>query len=300
MKDLEIIVPVKHEANLWFSRGRKFFLVFILFFYFLFIPGALGKAGAAGCKNPRPETPPVLLSAVPKDRSVVLTWKEATDPLTHYWVAYGKSATEIEYGNPNVGLKGTTTYTVRNLANGVKYYFKVRGENGCKAGKFSNKLSAIPGYAPAVKSASHPNLSIYRAVEGISASATQASELNEEKAPSPDLQAIANDRLTNCSECSGLRLLAVEVLFLAFYLFLAGRFLFLKRIYAVIIPFSIYLFFSKINGTCPNNNYNFFCKYFLQLNIILFMATIILYKNKYINLKFNFIQRLFKKIKHKL
>lgn len=277
--------------------GRKFFVVFILLFYSLFLPVVLNKAGAVSCKNPRPEFPPVLLSAVPKERSVVLTWKEASDPLTHYLIAYGRSETEIEYGDPNIGPKGTTAYTVNELTNGVKYYFKVRGENGCKPGKFSNKLSAIPGYAP-IKSASQPNLSIYKTVGGASASAIPAEELGEEKAPPPDLQAIINDELANCSKCQGIQLLVIEITALIAYLYLTGKFSFFKRIYAAIIPFSIYILFSKINGSCPNNS--FVCRYFLQLNIVLFMATIILYKNKYINIKLNFFQHLFKKIKRKL
>lgn len=275
----------------------KFFVVFILLFYFLFSPIALNKTDAASCKNSRPKIPPILLSAVPKDRGVLLTWKEASDPLTHYLVAYGRSATEIEYGNPNVGPKGTTAYTINELTNGVKYYFKVRGENGCKPGKFSNKLSAIPGYAP-VKTVSQPNLSIYKTVEGASASATPTEELNEEKAPPPDLQAIINDELANCSTCQGLKLLIIEFVILIAYLYLAGRFSLFKHIYAVIVPFAIYIFFSKINGSCPSNS--FVCKYFLQLNIVLFMATIILYKNKYINIKLNLLQHLLKKIKRKL
>lgn len=278
--------------------ARRFFLVFILLLsYFLFMPHTLSDVNATHCTAQRPGSAPILTSATPQDKSVTLTWIEAQDPVTYYLVAYGRSANIIEYGAPNIGGRGTISFTVGELTNGVKYYFRVRAVNNCKPGKFSNKLPAIPGYK-SVKSVSQPNLSIYKTVEGASASATPTEELNEEKAPPPDLKAIAIDELANCSNCQGIQLLTIEVAALIVYLYLTGKFSFFKRIYAATIPFAIYIVFSKINGSCTNNG--FFCKYFLQLDIVLFMTAIILYKNKYINIKLNLFKRLFKKIKRKL
>ena len=154
--------------------SRKFFIIFILLFsYFFFAPQTLAVSNDA-CDDNSPGGKPVLISAVPKGNSVTLTWSEAQDPVTHYLVAYGRSETEIEYGNPNVGGKGTTTYTVGGLAKGVKYYFKVRPVNGCRPGDFSNKLSATPGLAIGKNIASKPNLSIYKPVLGINTSPTPA------------------------------------------------------------------------------------------------------------------------------
>lgn len=273
------------------NMGRKLFVVFILLFSFLLGSKPLNEGYAISCKNQRPETPPVLLSAQAKDRSVVLTWQEAADPVTHYLVAYSRNETDLEYGNPNVGPRGTTTYTVSELTNGVKYYFKVRGENGCKPGKFSNKLSAISGYPSGFTVSRQPNLSIYKTVEGTSVSASLEEEIDDEKAPPPAPLVVSKDQSLNCSTCVGLQLLVVELLFLLIFFYFAKKYLFLKQIYSALIPLFIYLVFYKINGSCPNDS--FWCKYFLQLNVILFMIFIIFYKNKYVNVKFKFIENLF-------
>lgn len=261
----------------------KLLLVVTLLFCFLLGSTSLNKGYAVSCKNERPLTPPVLLSAQAKDRSVVLTWQEASDPVTHYLVAYSRNELDVEFGNPNVGPKGTTTYTVNELTNGVKYYFKVRGENGCKPGKFSNKLSAIAGYPNGITTSRQPNLSIYKAVEG----ATDSSDLDnadDEKAPPPAPLTTIEGQTLNCTKCVGLKMLGSELMLLIIFFYLANRHAKIKRIYSVFIPLILYIIFHRINGSCPNDN--FWCEYFPQLNIILFMAFIIIYKNKYINIKF--------------
>ena len=148
--------------------GRKFFITFVLLLLSFFLaPRPIYAVSTETCEDNSPTGKPVLTSAVPGKDSVTLTWTEAQDPVTHYLIAYGRSETEIEYGNPNVGGRRTTTYTVGELTKGVKYYFKVRPINGCRPGDFSNKLPATPGVI--VKSgvtrgrvANIPNLSIYK------------------------------------------------------------------------------------------------------------------------------------------
>lgn len=269
----------------------KLLVVVILLFCFLLGSAPLNKGYVISCKNERPLTAPVLLSAQAKDRSVVLTWQEAGDPLTHYLVAYSRNEIDVEFGNPNVGPKGTTTYTVNELSNGVKYYFKVRGENGCKPGKFSNKLSAIAGYPKGITTTRQPNLSIYKVVEGASESA-ESDGLSDEKAPPPAPLTTIEGQVLDCSTCEGLKMLVIELFLLIIFFYISNRFKMVKRIYSILIPLFLYLIFQRINGACPNDN--FWCEYFPQLNVILFMAFIIIYKNKYLNLKFEFIENMFK------
>ena len=97
------------------------------------------------CNDTKPGSAPSLLSAIAGTNSVTLTWSEAKDPVTYYLVAYGTSSGVVQYGNPNIGGKGTTSYTVQGLSGGKTYYFKVRAGNGCMPGDYSNELSAIPG-----------------------------------------------------------------------------------------------------------------------------------------------------------
>jgi len=106
--------------------GRKLF-IFATFIFLFLTSSRLNTAEAISCKDLTPGGPPVLISAIAGDTSVKLTWTEAPDPVSYYLVTYGTSQTSREYGYPNVGPKGTTSFTVERLNTGVKYYFQVRG-----------------------------------------------------------------------------------------------------------------------------------------------------------------------------
>lgn len=104
--------------------------------------GSGGSASPPVCNDTKPGSAPVLTGATAATNSVILNWTEAKDPLTYYLITYGLSSGNPQYGNPNVGGKGTANYTVQNLSGGQTYYFKVRAGNGCMPGDFSNELAA--------------------------------------------------------------------------------------------------------------------------------------------------------------
>lgn len=118
------------------------------------------------CSDTKPGSAPTLLSAIGGVNSVTLKWTEAIDPLTYYLVTYGTKPGAQTYGNPNIGGKGTTGYTVSGLSGGITYYFRVRAGNGCAPGDFSNEISAAAlgpsiavetpaeGFTPGVKGTS--------------------------------------------------------------------------------------------------------------------------------------------------
>ena len=128
--------------------------------------GRLGTPSAPVCSDTKPGSSPTLLSAFGGVNNVTLKWTEATDPLTYYLITYGTKSGAQTYGNPNIGGKGTTGYTVSGLSGGITYYFQVRAGNGCAPGDFSNEISATTrgitivgetpaeGFAPGVKGAS--------------------------------------------------------------------------------------------------------------------------------------------------
>lgn len=102
-----------------------------------------GRAEAPVCGDSRPISAPKLLIATANGKNqITLVWSKALDPVSYYLVAYGTKPGSLEYGNPNLGNRNTTSYTVKGLENGRTYYFKVRAGNGCMPGEFSNGMSA--------------------------------------------------------------------------------------------------------------------------------------------------------------
>lgn len=238
------------------------------------------------CKDKSPSSKPILLSAIPKDGSVTLTWSKAQDPVTHYLLAYGKSETNMEYGSQNIGGKETTTFTVDRLVNGVKYYFKLRPVNGCRPGDFSNKLSAIPGsniqnknkgdvviVAPVPEKT--PNLSIYKADRETTSSieTTKKNKGNEKYG-----MAVLGEKSHSCSSCISWTLIAIEIISLIVYLFFAGKFNTLNYIFSLVIPLAIYIIYYKFNTGCSLRQFS--CKYFVPLDVIVYMVILIGYKNR--------------------
>jgi len=97
------------------------------------------------CNDSKPGGAPSFVSAQAGTNSVTLTWTGAPDPVTYYLITYGTTTGAQTYGNPNVGGKGSTSYTVGNLSGGQTYYFRIRAGNGCAPGSYSGEISATPG-----------------------------------------------------------------------------------------------------------------------------------------------------------
>lgn len=263
---------------------RKLFTIYLfLSLSLFFVAPQTTYAATKFCDDNSPASKPVLISAVAGKDSVTLTWTEAREPLTHYLVAYGRSETEIEYGNQNIGDRWATTYTVGGLKKGVKYYFKVRPVNGCRPGDFSNKLSAIPGVfnnseATRAKDVNRvtSNLSIYKPVLGTNTSSTAPAKTEAIK---PDFSI---KEPSKCTTCVSWPLLITEAILLVFLLYFTERNVFLRPAFSVMIPIGIYILFWKINQGCSQSE--FACKYFLVLEVIIFIIIVIVHKNKFKNI----------------
>ncbi|MDO8503696.1 MAG: CARDB domain-containing protein [bacterium] len=104
----------------------------------------LSPASAPTCGDTKPGSAPTITSATASTNTVTLRWTKASDPVTHYFVVYGTSSGQDQFGSTNIGNKDTTSYQVKSLSGGKTYYFRIAAVNGCMPGNYSNEISAKP------------------------------------------------------------------------------------------------------------------------------------------------------------
>ena len=115
------------------------------------------RAGPEPVWGDGPPGAPGNLTATAGDQEITLSWEPPADngnaPATRYrieWRVDGK-----DYKKGHWGTSGSTTYTKTDLANGVKYVFRVKAENGSgnsygPYGPASEEVSATPTSGSAV------------------------------------------------------------------------------------------------------------------------------------------------------
>ena len=117
-----------------------------------------------------------------------------------------------------------------------------------------------------------PNLSLYK-------TATQKSNVPAakftQKGAKPHVLGASTKRVVQPFISPDL-LLAVEAVLLVIFFILATKVTFISRIFSIIIPLATLTVFFNISKFCTPEN--FFCKYFLQLDIIIFVVVIALSK----------------------
>ena len=100
---------------------------------------------------------PRNLTATPGDKEITLSWDPPDDngnaPATRYRIEWRMDGKDYKKGD--WGTSGNTTYTKTDLANGVKYVFRVKAENGNgnsygPYGPASEEVSATPTSGSAV------------------------------------------------------------------------------------------------------------------------------------------------------
>ena len=88
---------------------------------------------------------PLLYGAISQgsDR-ILLQFTEADNPVTKYLLEYGTKSGEYQYGVQDMGIneRNQMTFLVGSLSSNTTYYFKIRGQNGCATGEWSNEISA--------------------------------------------------------------------------------------------------------------------------------------------------------------
>ncbi|MBI2103899.1 fibronectin type III domain-containing protein [Candidatus Woesebacteria bacterium] len=94
------------------------------------------------CSDTTPASSPTITSINTGTTSATLNFTPASDPVSYYALEYGTQTGSYQYGASNIGDKNTRSYTVNYLSPQTKYYFRVRGGNGCMPGPWSSETSA--------------------------------------------------------------------------------------------------------------------------------------------------------------
>lgn len=107
-------------------------------------PSSGGSSGPPVCGDWPPTGAPHLFQINTSANSATLYFTPVKDHLSYYFIAYGYSPDDVRFGIefPASLSTGVESYTINHLSPQTKYYFKVRGGNGCAPGEWSNVLAA--------------------------------------------------------------------------------------------------------------------------------------------------------------
>lgn len=102
----------------------------------VFVPSY--SPSASFCNDSQPVDAPNLFQIDTTENKATLYFSPVPNN-TRYYISYSTKPIAEEHGTEiNLGSEGVQSWTVNLLAPGTRYYFKVRGQNGCMPGKWSN------------------------------------------------------------------------------------------------------------------------------------------------------------------
>jgi len=94
------------------------------------------------CSDSKPAGSPDLFKIDTAKDSAILYFSPVSNT-SKYYISYSTNSSAEEYGvEVNLGREGVQNYTINFLSTGTTYYFKVRGQNGCMPGNWSDVKSA--------------------------------------------------------------------------------------------------------------------------------------------------------------
>jgi len=106
---------------------------------------SLSDASAPGCDQPSPGNQASwLYGAIANGpTSVTLYFTEAGEPVSNYVLEYGFDSGNYQFGvsDMEINERHQMTYQVKSLSPNTTYYFRIRSDNGCATGPYSNEIS---------------------------------------------------------------------------------------------------------------------------------------------------------------
>lgn len=123
---------------------RTMVLAVISSWLFFFLASYPSKVSAASCGAVKPDHAPDLFQINTTKNSATLYFTPVNNAVTNYTIIYGLQKGEARYwvSFPFGVYDGVIDYKINHLAPNTKYYFRVRADNGCRNGYWSDTLSA--------------------------------------------------------------------------------------------------------------------------------------------------------------
>ena len=115
-------------------------LLFFLFYVILSVP----VVDAVRCGEEKPDHAPDLFQIDATKNSATLYFAPLASGVTHYTIAYGYARQQdmFSVSFPFSPYYGVISYTINYLEPNAKYYFRVRADNNCRHGYWSDTMSA--------------------------------------------------------------------------------------------------------------------------------------------------------------
>lgn len=109
--------------------------------FILFFPLSVD---AASCTREKPDQAPDLYQINTTNTTATLYFTPVNNAVTDYAIYYGFERGEDRYyvTFPYGPSDGAITYTINHLSPNSRYFFRVRADNGCRHGYWSDTLSA--------------------------------------------------------------------------------------------------------------------------------------------------------------
>jgi hypothetical protein len=99
---------------------------------------------APGCSNIYPNKSPDLFQINITDTTATLFFTPLNSNITDYYIAYSEKTNTYQHGTftGQGQSSGVLSYTIKDLKPNTTYYFRIRGQNGCMPGSFSQEMKS--------------------------------------------------------------------------------------------------------------------------------------------------------------
>lgn len=120
-------------------------LIFLISFTWIVasILSSTSTVSAASCGATKPDHAPDLFQIDVTKNSATLYFTPVNNAVSNYTIVYGYDRGDERFGVsfPFGKYDGVISYTINHLSPNTKYYFRVRADNGCRQGYWSDTLS---------------------------------------------------------------------------------------------------------------------------------------------------------------